>query len=135
MSSVLYSSFNIDVGFAYNRKEAKDHGEGGTLVGCSLGQQRVVILDDVMTAGTAVREAVDFLRESKVVGVVIALDRDEVRAVDDRVSAVQAVSRDLKIPVFSIVSLRELQLFLEQSSAHDSATLESVVRYRQEYGA
>lgn len=137
MSSVLYSDFGVDVGFGYNRKEAKDHGEGGTLVGSALPQQRVVILDDVITAGTAVREVVELLHnvQAKPVGVVIALDRDEIRAQDDRISAVQAVARDLGISVLSIVGLKELQMFLEQSSQYDAATLESVIRYRKEYGA
>lgn len=137
MSSVLYSEYQVDVDFAYNRKEAKDHGEGGTLVGASMQGKRVLIVDDVITAGTAIREAQSMLVNvgAQPVGVVIALDRDEIRSEDDRISAVQAVSRDLSLNVISIVGLKELQLFLEQSSRYDDETLQSVVMYRTEYGA
>ena len=91
VSSALYSDFGIDVGFAYNRKEAKDHGEGGTLVGAPMQSKRVLVVDDVITAGTAIREAYTLLKgvDAEPVGVVIALDRAEVRSLDDRVSAVQ----------------------------------------------
>lgn len=137
VSSALYSDFGVDVGFAYNRKEAKDHGEGGTLVGAKLEGKKVLIVDDVITAGTAIREAHQELQSAgaQTVGVVIALDRAEIRAVDDRVSAVQAVSRDLNMDVVSIVNLTELQSFLEQSSDYDEATLQNVVNYRKQYGA
>lgn len=137
VSSVLYSDYNVDVGFAYNRKEAKDHGEGGTLVGASMQGKRVLIVDDVITAGTAIREAQSLLVAigAEPVGVVIALDRDEIRAEDDKVSAVQAVSRDLSIDVASIVGLKQLQSFLEESSSYDDEILESVVNYRKRYGA
>ena len=137
VSSALYSDFGVDVGFAYNRKEAKDHGEGGSLVGAALEGKKILIVDDVITAGTAIRESFEELHVAKaqVVGVVIALDRAEVRALDDRMSAVQAVARDLNIDVVSIVNLAELQSFLEQSPDYDEATLQSVVNYRKEYGA
>ena len=136
MSSALYSDFGVDVGFAYNRKEAKDHGEGGTLVGAKLEGRKVLIVDDVITAGTAIREAYQELQSAgaHTVGVVIALDRAEVHDLDDRVSAVQAVSRDLNMDVVSIVNLTELQSFLEQSPDYDEATLQSVVDYRKLYG-
>lgn len=137
--SALYSDYGIDVGFAYNRKEAKDHGEGGTLVGASMEGKRVLIVDDVITAGTAIRESYNLLQQIKAqpVGVVIALDRAEVRSTDDRVSAVQAVSRDLNLSVVSIVNLPQLQTFLEQegnSSKYSADTLKSVSAYRQEFG-
>jgi orotate phosphoribosyltransferase len=137
VSSVLYSDFNVDVEFAYNRKEAKDHGEGGTLVGASMVGKRVLIVDDVITAGTAIREAHTMLVGvgAQPVGVVIALDRDEVRSEDDRISAVQAVSRDLSIQVVSIVGLNDLHAYLELYSTYDDETLQSVVNYRKLYGA
>ena len=137
VSSALYSDFGVDVGFAYNRKEVKDHGEGGSLVGAVLEGKKILIVDDVITAGTAIRESYEELQVAKaqVVGVVIALDRAEVRALDDRISAVQAVARDLSIDVVSIVNLAELQSFLEQSSDYDQATLQNVVNYRKQYGA
>jgi orotate phosphoribosyltransferase len=137
VSSALYSECGINVGFAYNRKEAKDHGEGGTLVGATLRGKRVLIIDDVITAGTAIREVYTLLEEAgaQPVGVVIALDRAEVRSTEDRISAVQAVARDMSMPVVSIVNLQELQIFLEQSPDYDDAMLRSVVEYRSQYGA
>lgn len=135
--SALYGDFGVDVGFSYNRKEAKDHGEGGHLVGVPIQGKRILIVDDVITAGTAIRESFDMIQAegAEPVGVVIALDRAEIRSLDDKVSAVQAVVRDLAIKVVSIVDLKELQLFLEQSKDYDEKTLESVVDYRAEYGA
>jgi orotate phosphoribosyltransferase len=133
----LYSGYGINVDFAYNRKEVKDHGEGGQLVGASMAQRRVLIIDDVITAGTAIRESYDLLTSVSAIpmGVVIALDRAEIRSLEDRISAVQAVERDFSIPVVSIVNLVELQSFLEQSKDYDKDTLQSVVSYRKEYGA
>lgn len=99
--------------------------------------KRVLVVDDVITAGTAIREAYDELKAigAHPVGVAIALDRAEIRALDDKVSAVQAVERDLSLDVVSIVNLKELQIFLEQSPDYDDATLQSVVNYRKQYGA
>lgn len=136
VSSALYSDFGVDTGFSYNRKEAKDHGEGGKLVGASMEGKRVLIVDDVITAGTAIRESHTMLMAVKAipVGVVIALDRAEVRAADDRISAVQAVVRDLKLDVVSIVNLPQLQVFLNQSPNYDEATRQSVTKYREEFG-
>jgi len=135
--AALYSDFGIDVGFAYNRKEKKDHGEGGSLVGASMADgKKVLVIDDVITAGTAIRESYDLLNEigAKMVGVTIALDRAEKRSLDDPVSAVQAVVRDLGIPVVSIVNLPQLQSFLEKSPNFGPETLESVRSYRSQYG-
>jgi len=98
----------------------------------------VLMIDDVITAGTAIRESYDLLTSVAAIpmGVVIALDRAEVRSLEDPISAVQAVERDLALPVVSIVNLVELQSFLEErSSDYDDQTLQSVVRYRKEYGA
>jgi orotate phosphoribosyltransferase len=136
VSSALYSDFGVDVGFAYNRKEAKDHGEGGSLVGVSMQSKRVLIVDDVITAGTAIREAYTLLKTANAepIGVVIALDRAEVRSLDDRVSAVQAVSRDLNLKVVSIVNLPQLQSFLEQSNDFGADTREAIATYREEFG-
>jgi len=136
VAAVLYSDYGVDVGFAYNRKEAKDHGEGGKLVGASMEGKKVLVIDDVITAGTAIRESQSMLQKigANTVGIIIALDRAEKRSLDDPVSAVQAVARDLSLPVVSIVSLPQLQAFLESSPDHGEDILESVVAYRQEYG-
>lgn len=136
VSGALFSDFGVDVGFAYNRKEAKDHGEGGTLVGASMQGKRVLIIDDVITAGTAIRESFNLLQEieAEPIGVVIALDRAEVRSLDDRVSAVQAVSRDLNLKVVSIVNLPQLQSFLEESTEYGSDIRNAIAAYRKEFG-
>eukprot|EP00586_Coscinodiscus_wailesii_P003194 CAMPEP_0172489422 /NCGR_PEP_ID=MMETSP1066-20121228/19378_1 /TAXON_ID=671091 /ORGANISM="Coscinodiscus wailesii, Strain CCMP2513" /LENGTH=558 /DNA_ID=CAMNT_0013257255 /DNA_START=223 /DNA_END=1899 /DNA_ORIENTATION=+ len=133
----LYNDYQVDVGFAYNRKEKKDHGEGGLLVGASMENKRVLIIDDVITAGTAIRESYTTLTKINAIptGVVIALDRAEKRALDDPVSAVQAVARDLDLPVVSIVSLPQLQAFLKKGhEKYGSEVLEAVSKYRDEYG-
>ena len=125
--------------FAYNRKEAKDHGEGGTLVGAPL-QGRVLIVDDVMSAGTAVRESIALITAAGATphAVAIALDRQE-KATEDshdvQWSAVQYVSGQLGLRVCSIATLRDLLHYLD---AHQSEGLHEhyarVVAYRQRYG-
>jgi len=134
--ATLYSEYNIDVDYAYNRKEEKDHGEGGKLVGASMKDKRVLVIDDVITAGTAIRESYSMLSHinAQTVGVVIALDRAEKRALDDPVSAVQAVARDLSIPVVSIVSLPQLQNFLNVNPDYGEDIINSVSKYRAAYG-
>lgn len=138
VSAALYSEYGIDVGFAYNRKEVKDHGEGGMLVGAPVKGKEVLVIDDVITAGTAIREAHGMLTNencgAKMMGIVIALDRAEKRSLDDPVSAVQAVSRDLGIPVVSIVSLSQLHTFLKSSPDHGEDVLDKVNKYRADYG-
>ena len=131
-TSIAYSRLLRDIPFAFNRKEAKDHGEGGMLVGAPL-QGNVWILDDVITAGTSVRESVDIIRAAgaTVAGVVIALDRQEKGQND--LSAVQEVSKQFNIPVIAIISLPEIIEYIE----HDInfADKLSIIRtYRQQYG-
>jgi orotate phosphoribosyltransferase len=120
-----------NVPFAYNRKEAKDHGEGGNIVGAPL-RGRTLIIDDVMTAGTAIRESVDLIRAAGAtpVGVVIALDRQE-RGQTER-SAVQEVEQVLGLPVTSILKLSDLISHLQ--STGNTEQLEALNRYRNEYG-
>lgn len=126
-----------DVPFAFNRKEAKDHGEGGTLVGAPL-QGRVVIIDDVITAGTSVRESVDIIRQAgaEPAAVLIALDRQERAGADgnlEPLSAVQAVAERYGMPVVSIASLNDIMGLLDQDAAF-AAHRDSVRSYRQRYG-
>ena len=136
VSAALYGDFGVDAGFAFNRKEAKDHGEGGKLVGAFLEGKRVLVVDDVITAGTAIRESYDMLKEmgARMIGVVIALDRAEKRSLDDPISAVQAVERDLAVSVVSIINLPQLQLFLEKSPDFGTDVLASVSEYRAQFG-
>src|SRR5690554_6264272 len=126
-----------DVPFAFNRKEAKGHGEGGVLVGAPL-QGKVVIIDDVITAGTSVRESVQIIRQAgaEPAAVLIALDRMERAGPDDALSAhsaVQDVASTYGIPVVSIASLHDIMTVLA-----DDATLaehrEAVAAYRSRYG-
>ncbi len=134
--AALFNDFGIDVGFAYDRKEAKDHGEGGKLVGASMKDKRILIIDDVITAGTAIRQSHKMLCDigAKPVGVSIALNRAEKRSLDDPISSIQAVARDLQIPVVSIVSLPQLQGFLRDSPNYGDDVLEKVTTYRSTYG-
>jgi len=129
-----------DVPFAYNRKEAKDHGEGGTLVGAPVAGRRVLIVDDVISAGTSVRESVSALGAAGATpcGVLIALDRQEIASEGDKESmgsAVQYVTRQLKLNVVAIATLQDLLQYLQ--SAADTALAAhaaSVQRYRDRYG-
>jgi orotate phosphoribosyltransferase len=118
--------------FSFNRKEAKDHGEGGSIVGAPLAG-RVLIIDDVISAGTSVRESVELIRNSGAspCGVVIALDRMERGS--GEWSAVQEVERDYAIPVVAVATLDDLMGFLRQS-ADFRQNEAAVARYRQEYG-
>ena len=125
--------------FAYNRKEAKDHGEGGTLVGAPM-RGRVLIIDDVISAGTSVRESVAMISAAGATpcGVVIALDRQEKGSeggVDSALSAVQVVRAQLKLDVASIATLQDLLHYLQSTGAADLAQhLPRVVAYRDRYG-
>jgi orotate phosphoribosyltransferase len=129
-----------NVPFAYNRKEAKDHGEGGTLVGAPL-QGRVLIVDDVMSAGTAVRESIALIEEAgaKPHAVVIALDRQEMateNGQDVSYSAVQYVQNKLGLQVCAIASLLDLMGYLEAQGDESAlaAHLPTVKAYRERYG-
>ena len=128
----LANDFNIDTPWCFNRKEAKDHGEGGTLVGAPL-QGRVAILDDVISAGTSVRESVEIIRAHGATpsAVVIALDRME-RGTGS-LSAVQEVRDTYGIPVLAVATLKDLIGYLHDSPALN-ANLAAVQRYRDTYG-
>lgn len=131
-AAALSDQHGRDVPYCFNRKEAKDHGEGGNLVGAPLAG-RVVIVDDVITAGTAIREAVDIIRAqgATVAGVLIALDRQE--RGNGELSAVQQVEQDYGLEVASIARLEDLIRYLEQDPAQASA-LPQMREYRRQYG-
>ncbi|MFH1661045.1 MAG: orotate phosphoribosyltransferase [Rhodocyclaceae bacterium] len=118
--------------FAYNRKEAKDHGEGGNIVGAPL-TGRVLIVDDVISAGTSVRESVELIRAAGATpaGVLIALDRQE--RGQGELSAVQEVQRDYGIPVIAVAGLSDLMSFLAHHPEF-AAHRDAVTRYREQYG-
>lgn len=131
-SAALYDEHQRDVAYAFNRKEAKDHGEGGVIVGHPL-QGKVLIIDDVISAGTSVRESVDIIHQENAepAGVVIALDRQE-RGQGDK-SAVQEVEQDLGIPVAAVARLQHLIEFIEGSEQFRE-WLTPISNYRHQYG-
>lgn len=131
-AAALAEHQDIDVPFAYNRKEAKAHGEGGSIVGAPL-EGRVLIVDDVITAGTAVRDAFKLIAaaDAEVAGLVISLDRQERGQGTE--SAVQELKQSLDIPVISIVGLDDLIVTLEESAEY-AAFVDPVVEYRRKFG-
>jgi len=132
-AAALASHFDEDYPFAFNRKEAKDHGEGGSIIGAPLAG-RVLIVDDVITAGTAVREVLDIVRAAGAnpAGVLVALDREEV-APKARISAVQQLEGELQVPIRSIVTLTDLIDHLEEDKEYEQY-LPAVRAYRNRYG-
>jgi len=131
-AAALADHHNHDLPYAFNRKEAKDHGEGGSIVGAALAG-KVLIIDDVISAGTSVRESIDMIKAAgaTTAGVVIALDRQE-KGQDDR-SAIQEVEQQYGFPVASIVKLDELISYLGEKPEMADA-LNKVSAYREKYG-
>jgi len=129
----LFQQHQRNYPYAYNRKEAKDHGEGGTIVGAAL-RGRVLVIDDVISAGTSVRESITIIREAgaEPAGVAIALDRQE-RGQASR-SAAQEVQAEFGIPCIAIAGLDDLLVFLK-SATPDGMDLDALHNYRETYGA
>lgn len=130
--AIALASLGRNVPFSYNRKEAKDHGEGGVIVGAPL-KGRILIVDDVISAGTSVRESVALIRAAgaEPCGVAVALDRQE-RGTGE-LSAAQEVSRDYGLPVIPIVRLNDLIAYLETRAEYAEA-LAAIRAYRERYG-
>ena len=128
----LADSYDLDLPYCFNRKEAKTHGEGGSLVGAEL-QGKVMLVDDVITAGTAIRESMDIIQahNAELAGVLIALDRQEKGKAE--LSAIQEVERDYDAKVISIVQLSDLITYLE-AKPEMQTHLDSVQAYREQYG-
>lgn len=128
----LANEYSSDVPWCYNRKEAKDHGEGGTLVGAPL-EGRVVIIDDVITAGTAVREVLSMLEAANATpaAILIGLNRQE-RGQGER-SAIDELQQATGVPVISIISLEHILAYLKQQ-ANDPGLLTKIEQYRTDYG-
>ena len=128
----LSNDYDLDVPYCFNRKEAKTHGEGGSLVGSEL-TGKIMLVDDVITAGTAIRESMDIINAHKaeLAGVLIALDRQEKGKAE--LSAIQEVERDYDAKVISIVELADVVSYLE-TLPEMQQHLESVQAYRQQYG-
>jgi orotate phosphoribosyltransferase len=134
-SVALARDFARDAPYCFNRKEAKDHGEGGTIVGAPLAG-RVLVVDDVITAGTAIREVMTIIDQHKAqaAGVVVALDRQE--RGQGELSAIGEIRQQYGIPVFSIISLDQIITYLERTgSAELEQFLPKLKEYRERYGA
>ena len=129
----LSEHHNVDVPYCFNRKEAKDHGEGGNLVGSSIHQQRVMLVDDVITAGTAIRESMRILEDnqSKLAGVLICLDRQEKGR--GELSAIQEIKQTYSCDVISIITLDDLIQYLYRDPSRKDQVIQ-VEAYRSEYG-
>lgn len=128
----LADHHDVDTPYCFNRKEAKNHGEGGNLVGSKL-EGRVMLVDDVITAGTAIRESMELIQANNadLAGVLVAIDRQEKGK--GELSAIQEVERDFGCAVISIVSLTDLITYLEQQG-NNTEHLEAVKAYRAQYG-
>jgi orotate phosphoribosyltransferase len=128
----LADHYDVDTPYCFNRKEAKDHGEGGSLVG-SLLEGRIMLVDDVITAGTAIRESMDIIKANgaDLAGVLVAIDRQEKGK--GELSAIQEVERDFACTVISIICLGDLVTYLEEKG-DKSGELEAVKTYREQYG-
>lgn len=129
----LAQDFQQDMPYAFNRKEAKDHGEGGNIVGHPL-QGNILIIDDVITAGTAIRESMEIIQThgAQPAGVVVALDRME-KGQGEK-SAIQEVEQEYGIPVISIINLNDIIEYLETHNSANQEILESMKTYRTQYG-
>lgn len=131
-SVALANEYDQDVPYLFNRKEAKDHGEGGNLVGAAL-EGRVLIIDDVITAGTAIREVMAIIEQAGAspAATLIALDRQEKGK--GELSAIQEVERDYNMPVISIITLNDLAEYLEEQG-NMTTELDAIRAYRDQYG-
>ncbi|MEN4902624.1 orotate phosphoribosyltransferase [Luteimonas sp. TWI1437] len=133
---VEYARRGRDLPIAFNRKEAKTHGEGGTLIGAPLDGRQVLIVDDVITAGTAIGEALGLIDAAggQVAGIAIALDRQERLTDDDPRSAAQRVADAQGVPVVSIAGLSDLLAFAGENATLD-AERDRLLAYRSQYGS
>lgn len=128
----LARDYNIDIPYVFNRKEAKAHGEGGNLVGAPL-SGRAMIVDDVITAGTAIREVMEIIHShnAQAAGVLIALNRQE--RGKGELSAIQEVEQEYAIPVISIVSLSDVLCYLNEQTGFERE-IDAITTYREQYG-
>ena len=133
--SIALTKYGMDIPYAYNRKEAKDHGEGGLLVGAPVKGKRCLLVDDVITAGTAIREAIGILSNAgaEAAGVLIALDRQEKKDDTSTKSAIQGVRDEFGIPVHYVVGLDHLLSFARKNDSL-SGMLPDIEAYRKKYG-
>jgi orotate phosphoribosyltransferase len=128
----LASDYEKDIPYVFNRKEAKDHGEGGSLVGSAL-EGRVVIIDDVITAGTAIREVMTIIDQAGATPAATLIAVNRMEKGKGELSAIQEVERDYKMPVVSIISLLHIVEYLEEIGGHDQH-IAAIAKYREQYG-
>ena len=133
-SVALYRDYGIDVGYAYDRKEEKDHGEGGRMVGAEVKGKRVLILDDVMTAGTAIRKSIELIEKEGglISGIVMLLDREEVTVTG--ANTVQDIENHFngKISIKSLIKMRDLIAWLQENNKSD--LLDIMLDYKSQFG-
>ncbi|KAJ1819545.1 orotate phosphoribosyltransferase [Coemansia sp. RSA 2598] len=131
----LASNNDLDVPYSFNRKEKKDHGEGGSIVGAPL-KGNVLVVDDVITAGTAIRESMEIIGSegAKLAGVVVAIDRQEKGRLTDQ-SAIQEIESEYGSPVISVVNLDSIVEYLRDQGSSQAANLQAMEEYRRKYGA
>eukprot|EP00929_Paragymnodinium_shiwhaense_P013307 TRINITY_DN121177_c0_g1_i1.p1 TRINITY_DN121177_c0_g1~~TRINITY_DN121177_c0_g1_i1.p1 ORF type:complete len:537 (-),score=148.16 TRINITY_DN121177_c0_g1_i1:101-1651(-) len=139
IAAALYAEHGIDKGYAYNRKEVKDHGEGGSLVGAEVKGKKCLLVDDVISAGTAIREAKAILDAggATLAGVVVALDRQEKTGKDGELSslsAIQSVRKEFGVDVLSVVGLQGLLAYLQRTGGSMAQHIDAVQAYRKQYG-
>lgn len=135
--AALYSKYGMDCNYCFDRKEVKDHGEGGMFVGKQLADgDRVVIVEDVMTSGKALREVLPKLKSAadvNITGMVITVDRME-KALDSELSAIQSADRDFGVKVYSIVNINDIISALENNIISGAEYLTAIKEYRARYG-
>lgn len=134
----LYNAFGKDINYCFDRKEVKDHGEGGLFVGKQLTDgERVILIEDVMTSGKALREMLPKLKQAadvEIAGMVISVDRME-RGLDSNLSAVQEVYKEFGVKVYSIVTMTDIIEAIEEGEIDGKKYLERMLEYRRQYGA
>jgi len=128
----LADGYGKDMPYCYNRKEAKDHGEGGTLVGAPL-KGRVLIVDDVITAGTAVREVIDIIRKAEATPAAVMIGLNRMERGQGKLSAIQEVEQTFGIPVISIINLNHIVDYLKQD-AGQAQMVDKITTYRAAFG-
>lgn len=134
ISTVLALKYDIDMPYAFDRKEAKAHGEGGVFVGADMTNKKVLLVDDVMTAGTAFFESQQKLKNinATIAGVALSIDRQE-KAKDSDISATKKISQDFNIPVLAVTNFEEIYGFVKENL--DQKTLTKFKDYREKYGS
>ena len=131
-TSIALSNKDINIPFSFNRKEAKDHGEGGTIIGSKI-KGRVLVLDDVISAGTSINESYNLIHGDggQIAGVIVAIDRQE--RGENTLSATQEISNKFSIPVISIINLEDIIKYLDTNSSYKKE-LELIKKYQNTYG-